>query len=538
MFDADQLEIEEQLDLLADWEASKGYLQFLKHIVVNSQPEKKPFRIIGESWQWDREKRRAGAIDSLAGLNSSYKGVRRFYSGCAKGNDKSTGVGRRLLYLLAYSRRPLQLYICSGKEEQAAIITTAMKMELESNSWLADKVQLSDFTGHGASGSELTVMPMRAATGQGIFPDYLVADEVTHWEYDEGRNFWNFIIGSIRKRPLCVFEILTNAGHIGSWQWQVRNEIAKDTEYWDFFEQPAKSTLATWMDDAAIERDGKLMDPGEKRRLLYNEWIDPGEERGYLTLAEAEACVDPRFVEQSRGVRGRDYYIVVDYGGVSDRCALTIMHPVRGTDKVEIDRLDCWQGTHADPVKIDKPSDEERALGQWWRSVEEWLDIALKNFNGVGGATLVFDPYQMESLAQKYERKGYRVVRFEYRGGKSNYQMAQLLKNMIQNRRMKWSAEAGRLEGVEDDTFAKELARLIKKPMAYGYRFDHEAGRHDDRSSAVGSGLCILVPEMPPVDQGPKVIKPSDKDEQHRGLPFAKKPIDWAAARGIFGMGQ
>ncbi len=529
----DEFEADKALDALADYESGLGYLHFLNHITVNAQPQPAPFRTIGEKWQHERERKRAPALDALAGITHEYKGVRSFWSGCAKGNDKSTGVARRFLWLLGWSHRPLQLFICSGKEEQAAVVTAAMKMELDLNPWIAERVTVSDLTGKGRSGSELTVLPMKAATGQGIFPDYIVADELTHWQYDEGRKFWNFVIGSVRKRPNCVFEILTNAGHIGSWQWDVRNavkQMAEAGEPWDFFEQPAHSRLASWMDETAIERDGKLMDPGEKRRLLWNEWIDPGEERGYLTLAEAEACEDGSRHERIKGVRGEQYYLSVDYGGVSDRCALTIMHPVRGTDKIEVDRLDCWQGSHDDRVQINKP--EEGA--EWHRSVEEYIDVAFINFPNL---TLIFDPYQMESLAQKYERKGRRVVRFEFRGGKSNYQMAQLLKNYVQSRKISWSKVAGILPGATDNTFAKELAGLIKKVMIYGYRFDHDAGRHDDRTSAVAGCLVVMVPEMPPVGQGPKKVERPEEAgfSTVRGVPTIKQ--DWAASRGMFGMG-
>ena len=529
------LDLEPALDRVADWEARQGYLKFLHHVVVNSQPIKLPFRLIGEAWQHEREERRAGALDHLAGLNLDYSGKRRFYSGCAKGNDKSTGVARRLLYLLAYSRTPLQLYICSGKEEQGAIITAAMKMELASNPWLASLVDVSDYTGRGASGSELTVMPMKAATGQGIFPDYLVADELTHWEHEGGRKFWNFIMGTIRKRPSCMFEVLTNAGHIGSWQWSVRNEIQKMPEYWDFFEQPANSTLASWMDEGAIERDGKLMDPGEKRRLLLNEWIDPGEERGYLTLAEALLCVDPFLKEESCGIPGNEYFVVLDYGGVNDRTALGVLHSMPGTDSIVVDRLDCWQGTRTDPVQIDIDDDSPSS-----RSVEDWLEVTFHKHHFGRNCTIVLDPTQLEGLAQKYERKGHRVLRFEYMGGKNNYRMAQLLKSQIQNKKISWSPNAGLLLGAEDDTLAKELARLIKKPMSYGYRFDHESGRHDDRAVVLGMGLVYMIPEiMPGGARGPERVKPKEPDENAPviGLPYGPSQ-NWAKGRNLFGMGN
>lgn len=482
--------------LIADAESRLGYLHFLSYFVVNSQPKRQRFGLIAEEWQRDREVSRAGSIDSLCGLNDYYTGFRRFASFCAKGNDKSTGVGRRLLYMLAYSTRPLQLYICSGKEEQAAIVTAAMKMELDANAWLRDKVEVSAFSGSGASGSELHVIPMKAATGQGIFPDYLFADEITHWEHGAGEEFWDFIVGSINKRPQCVFEIASNAGYKGSWQWRIRNEIAKSPR-WDYFEQAEWSRLAGWMDEAAIAEDSKLMSQGERDRLHGNRWIDPGEERGYLTLADAEGCVDPDLTERTKGEPNLRYWAIVDYGtGMvernRDRCALCVMHNVPGTDEVVIDRLDCWEErTPGQRIAIDIPEDDSTV-----RSVEGWIEITRRNFKILG---LILDPWQMESLAQKYQRKNVRVERFEFRAGKKNMRLAELLRTMVQNRKITWSKDAGLLEGADDDTFAKELARLIKKKMIYGYRFDHESGAHDDR--------CLVSGTMVDTARGPVEIE-------------------------------
>jgi len=528
------MEMEQDLDALADYEASTGYMKYLEHVVIDSQPLKKPFREIGEQWQWEREARCANAIDNLGGFIEEYNGPRSFWTGQHKGCDKTHAIARKLCFLLGWSKKRLHLYAMAGDKDQAKLITLAMKDVLADNPWIAKRVKVSDYNASGESGSYLEVMPMDAATGQGIFPDYVIAEEVSHWKHEEGRNFWNFIVSSVNKRPSCVFEVCTNAGHIGSWQWKVRNEI-KDSKFWSFFEAAEGIAPATWMSEEKIAEDSKLMDPGEVARLYRNRWIDPGEERGYLTYAEASRCEDETLRERTKGDRGVQYWLVVDYGGVNDRCALTVMHGVHNEDKVVVDRLDCWQGTHADPVKIDKPSDEEAAKGISFRSVEEWLDISLLHFPG---ATLVFDPYQMESLAQKYQRRGRRVVRFEYRGGKANYEMAQILKNYVQNRKIRWSKDAGLLPGAEDDTLSKELSRLVKKPMSYGYRFDHEAGRHDDRATAVGSGLVMIVPEMPG-GGGVTVVKPEQTAENGmmpRGIPLVHK--DWAQSRNLFGMGK
>src|SRR5262245_43077212 len=195
-----------------------------------------------------------------------------------------------------------------------------MRRELDRNPWLADGIELSAYGASGASGSELTILATDAATGQGIFPDYLVADEVTHWKHEAGRAFWDAMLSSVNKRPHCVLEVCTNAGHQGSWQHGLRN-LFSNSGRWHFTEVQVGAQLASWMDATSVSEDRKGMDPGEARRLFDNEWIDPGEERGFLTLAEAEACVDRGLHERDRGEPSLPYYAIVDYGGVDDRCA-------------------------------------------------------------------------------------------------------------------------------------------------------------------------------------------------------------------------
>lgn len=517
--------------------APLGYLHFLPFVTVNCQPDPQPFGQVAEPWQWAREEARAGALDQIAGIARDYRGPRRFWSGCAKGNDKSTGVARRVMFLLAYSRRPVQVVITAGSEDQAALITTAAQVELGLNPWLQDRVTVTDLGGTGASKSELHVLPMKAATGQGIFPDYLIADEVTHWEHDEGRKFWDFVIASVNKRPMCVFEVLTNAGFVGSWQWEARNAFARSPR-WHFFEQPAHTRLATWMDAAAIAEDGAAMTDGERRRLHGNEWIDPGEERGVVSLAEAEACVDPDLEERTHGKPGEMYYAVIDYGSGNkqrnrDRTVLAVMHPVPGSDHMVIDRMDCWEDSAGGRVLIDTPVGDP--FGQ--RSVEGWIELTRRNFFL---QALVLDPYQLESLAQKYERRGIRVIRYEYEAGKKNYRMLRLIQTMIRNKRIAWSPEAGLLPGASDDTLAKELSRLVVKPTIYGFRADHESGGHNDRSATIGMGMTTIVEEMVPGGRlGPQSVKPKEEKSDARGLqatiglPVQK---DWMKLRGLYGV--
>ena len=171
--------------------SERGYLSFLDHVVVDAQPRKKPFRKIAERWQWERAFRSAGAVDHLADVRASTTEDRSRSGMATTRCDKTHDTAREICWLLGWSKRRLNLFVGAGSEDQAALVTEAMKGIILDNPWVGKRVLLTDLTARGVSGSELTILSMNAYTGQGIFPDYLVAEEVTHWMYDDGRKFWD-----------------------------------------------------------------------------------------------------------------------------------------------------------------------------------------------------------------------------------------------------------------------------------------------------------------------------------------------------------
>ncbi len=543
-------ELVQKSHAVASLESAKGYLHFLSHVVVDAQPNKRPFRSIAEGWQWDRARRTHQAIDHACGLLPDYSGPLSFWNGYHKGSDKTHDTAREICYILGWSRKRMNVVICAGSEDQAALITAAMTGILQDNPWVAERVHVTELTAWGDSGSELQVLPMKAYTSQGVFPDYVVAEEVTHWQHDEGKKFWDFILSSVNKRPNCILKVNTNAGHVGSWQWQERNRVSS-SKYWSFYEAPEGDPLPTWMNKSKIDDDSQGMSPGERKRLYANRWVDPGEEFGYLTMEDCERCVDITRAERTYGAPYTEYFAVIDYGGVHDRCALAVMHsrvemrppsddgPTKDTlIHVEVDRLDCWQGSHESRVPIMLPENADGSYDYTGRSVEGWLEIALRNFRI---QTIVVDPHQLEGLAIKYERRGKRVERIQWRKGQKNHRMAQLLKTCVQNRTVTWSPDAGFLPGAEDDTLSKELARLVIKEMAYGYKFDHTSGRHDDRAFCVASGLAFAIPEAKPGEKkGMEAVRTYGEP-----VPLGQRKSvvtlggdDQAKHWNLFGMGQ
>jgi len=483
---------------LADRESSQSFRKYLNRVVIDSRPQPKRFGDIAEQWQWDRAEAITAAVEQAAGLRSDYNGPLNFYFGYSKGHDKSSFVARLCNWFLAYSKYRAKAFACAADAEQASIIRQCMEAEAALNPWLLKRLTILNRVAYSSyTGASLEILASDAASGQGKLPDLLIMDEVTHWQ---NKDFFDAMYSARNKRPTCVTIICCNAGHFDTWQYELRN-IAKESKSWHFFEQPVGVQLASWMSSERIAEDRKLLTPTEARRLLDNEWIDPGEEAGFVTLQDALACEEDKLEHSfscgSRPHRLPHHYIAaIDYGVRNDRTALCVGHFDKVEEKVIIDRLDTYQGSADKPVTI--------------KLVEKWIEEVKADYQYI---SFVIDPYQMLSTIQKYQHRSYDIREFEYLAGKRNYELAQNLRNLIVNKQIKWPKDAGKIVHVPQinkddtlklyelpaayvegtDTLASELSQIIIKLMNYGYKIDHQSGRHDDRSVAVGMMSLVAV---------------------------------------------
>ena len=504
---------------ISDRLSQRSFRNYLQRVVIDSRPKPRRFGDVAESWQWDRVSAIEGAIEHVAGFRPDYAGPKNIWLGYSKGHDKTSFIARTFNWLLGYSRNRLKIYACASDADQAKLIRDAMTAERDLNPFLKKRVQVLMKAAWGRGGS-LEILASDADSGQGKLPSCVVFDELSHWRNKE---FFDAIYSARNKRPDCVVIVLTNAGFVGSWAHELR-EIARTSPRWHFFEQPVGQQLASWMDEAAILEDAKMLLPTEFRRLIRNEWIDLSEESGLLTRDEVNQAVDYNLKQQQKGTRGFKYFASIDYGPKKDRTVITVEH--REPDgKVLTDHLECWHrpgGT----VLVDE--------------VEAYADKLNQAFFS---PTWTIDGYQMEGTIQRFESKGYKVNRFEPRGGKSNYELASNLRYLIASGRFKWYPGAGRvtlprkygdpafvITEFADDTLEKELSSLVIKLTAAGFRLDHVSNKHDDRAVGLGMSALAIVnePLLPPLP-APTPVQLPPRD--FRNLPFA-------ADRGPLGLRQ
>lgn len=448
-------------------------LHYLQHCIIDAKPEPRPYRDLAETWQWGLAQRLSPYFSSLSGL-APKPSPPNLWLTLPKGHDKSSLIGRLMSWSLAFSRVPFNAYVCAADKEQAGYLAEAMNVETSLNPWLRTRLSFNNWLIRGQSSSQLKILAADAAGSQGIRPDIIIFDEIVHCSKPD---LFHHILSGSEKRSAIVI-VITNAGIKFSWQWDAL-QSAQSSPFWYTYQAPGP--LASWMSPARIADISRMLPASEARRLFQNEWVDPGEVNGYLTLPEIQRGLNPSLTYALSPTPGTQYVASIDYGSVKDRTALSLLHMDNLTGHITIDRLDVIQGTRSNPVQISL--------------VEDWLHDIRKKFPL---SSIIVDPHQMESTIQRFSGL-LPIERWTPRGGKANYEMATSFRSALLNNLLSWYPSCGELLTTDPitkqpilETLEDELLMLQLKPMAYGFRVDHLPSRHDDRFCSLAMAVCHL----------------------------------------------
>lgn len=466
-------------DRLLDYYSKQSLRYYLQHVVIASEPEPMPFGQCAEPWQRDILRAKIPAVEYVAGLNPTYYdtasdvgGPLRFMTILPRGHDKSSLEGRLASWLLIASKKYVPAYIVAADRDQGELILQAMEAEARLNPWLYRQLTFTRGRVDGPTGF-VEVLPADAGSAYGLRGRFYIFDEWTHWKNEK---MSTAVLSGSEKVPGTVVVILSNAGLKGSWQDHQR-QLAKDDSDWVVFEREGQ--LASWMSAARVQKMGLRLPPSERRRVLWNQWIDAASESGYLLPHEVDTCAGlgaaMRLMFRIRREPGVSNYVAaIDYGASKDRTVCVVLHQMRDGTMV-VDRMDVFQGTPTNRVPITR--------------VEDWVADVRKNFDP---RLWVVDPSQMEGTIQMMEKQSMNVKRFTGRGGADNMAMACHLQTLINQKKLVWYPKCGyqkvmnKANREEEQDLTSEFKQLVVKKMSYGWRFDHESGHHDDRAVAVG----------------------------------------------------
>ena len=160
--------------------------------------------------EFQRE-RFAGIVPALLSVARGEKPeIGRYWWEATKGASKDSDLACCLLWLLAFTKRPLTIQCGAADRDQAAEMQKACKDVLRLNDWLAARVEVQAWkVVCKATGSECEIIVADVAGSHGARPDVVVINELSHIQKQE---FAENLADNAAKVPHGLVCIATNAG--------------------------------------------------------------------------------------------------------------------------------------------------------------------------------------------------------------------------------------------------------------------------------------------------------------------------------------
>lgn len=407
-----------------------------------------------ESIQWD---------DATAILDRDRSTPLHFLTR-SRGRSKSTDLaGMALSVMATQAPRAAKLYALASDRDQGRLLLDAAEGFIARTPLIAN-----DFEGgawrvvHLSTGASLDVLAADAAGSWGLRPFFVIVDEIAQWESTSApKKLWESVSSSVAKMSNARLVVLTSAGDPAHWSKKVLDHAAED-RLWRVHEVRGP---APWLDPVRLEEQRRRLPESSYMRLFENQWT-PSEDR-LTNLDDLRACITLDGPLEAQ--LGKKYLIGVDIGLKKDRTVAAVCHREEGvvngqrTRRITLDRMQVWQGTRAEPVKLDE--------------VETWIAQASSGYNR---ARIIIDPWQAVGLAQRLKSRGIRVEEFTFSSA-SVGRLASSLHQALRNRQLALP---------HDEDLIDELSNVRLREMSPGVlRMDHIEGQHDDR--AIALALCL-----------------------------------------------
>ena len=435
-------------------------LAFRRKLRVDTDDGPRSFDSILDPWQReDFQALDAGWIDSTHRRDSL--AIKRAYLERPRGHSKTTDLAVMVAWALLASRSALTGLGAAADKDQARLLRDAIRRITLLNPWLKAFLEVRlNTVRNPATGSELVIQSSDALGSYGQTPDFVIADELTHWSK---RDLWDSLFSSAAKRRHCMFVVISNAG-VGmgsSWQWRIR-EAARVSEGWHFHR--VDGPKASWINAKLLDEQRAMLPPSAFRRLWLNEWI-----RGLgdaLPAEDIEAAIT-----QDGPMEGNEPGFVfaagLDLGTKHDHSALTTLGTEIGSGKVQL--ADCQSWAPGPDGQVDLQAVEAAVLSR---------------HRQYGYAMVGFDPSQAILMAQRLSEQGVPMVEVPFVGK----QLDRMARDLLQTFRSR------SLEMYRDERLISDLNRLSIVERRYGFKLEaisDELG-HADRAIA----MAIILPFM------------------------------------------
>lgn len=355
---------------------------FRADLRIDSTPPAQLGDII-EGWQSLGFEALDPAWKRLAGQHCQVPFTRAYFER-GRGHSKTSDLAVQSLWTLAFSFKRLTGVAAAADMDQGRLLRDAIDKLVDLNPWLRNLVEVNRYAiVNPRTKSSLEILSADVASSWGHLPDFIVCDELTHWQRPE---LWHSLVSSSAKRPGCVLIIISNAGmNMGTgWQWHVR-EAARTGEGWYF--HSLDGPQASWISEATLAEQRRLLPAVTYSRLWLNQWSTGAGDA--LDPADIDAALSHGIQQLDGPEPDYGYAAGLDLGLKRDSAALVVVGRHGGTGRYRLARVWTWKPTASRGVNL--------------AEVEQTIIAAHEQFHFTVGLA---DPWQGSYLIDRVKAAG------------------------------------------------------------------------------------------------------------------------------------
>lgn len=386
--------------------------------------------------------------------------IDKFWLERTKGASKDGDIAAALLWLLAFSPRPVECRAGASDFDQVNELRKSLRGLIRANDWLNGRIQVQNTRiVNTVTESVLDFLTSDATGSHGSRPDVTVLNELSHGVDLE---FASTLCDDSDKLANSVVIMATNAGFSDTWQWQWREAARKQaaTDSHVFFQRV--DYPAPWISPKKLA-DAKARNSDSRYRRLWG---------GVWTTGGGDA-IDERDIERAITLPGpileREagyiYGAGLDLAVRRDHCGLGVVGLIPGSGKVRVCNVRSWEPNGGD-IDLRQVRAEILALHEVY------------HFEMVA-----YDPFQAHLLSQDLAAEGVRMVEMQFTGQNLSIMARDLLT----------SFRDGHIELYDDSQLLGDLRALsiAERPGGFGYKLTapSNATGHADTAIALA---CIL----------------------------------------------
>jgi len=490
---------------------------FRSLVLIDSDSGPVQFGQVCEPWQDHDFAQLDPAWMSVAGLPVAEPVKRRAWLERPRGHSKTSDLAIQVAWVLAFSNRQLSGVVAAGDSDQADLLRAAVDrlVRLNPETIGALLTVRADRIINAHTGSVCRIITSDAPSSYGLLCDFIVCDEVTHWQK---RDLFDSLLSAAAKRSHCLLVSIANAGFRDSWQWSIRESVRTDSG-WVFsrLEGPA----ASWITPDRLAEQARLLPPAAYRRLWENQWADgAGDAIDRDDLVAAVCVKTPHFF----AMPGYSYVLGIDIGLSRDSTAVTVLGKHVGySESVELSKPETPMprslAAAIEAGLIEAPDEPDReqeiitpatyrlrlARVQLWKpqpgsrvSIEAVEAVVLKLCEIFRPLAVAVDPWQAAQLIERLQRTGVPARPTAFTPANLQAMASELLAAFRDRSVVLFPHE--QLEA--------DLRALRVEERAYGFRLvsPRGAGGHGDCATALALAMLAAkdvscAPSAPTIDR-------------------------------------